>query len=151
MAYKSTWVESAADDEFEQSAPQISHTVLPNLSPTTSDDMDDTINTPSGSHASPTGLISSWSSVQCAEYVKSLGLGQYADAMIDEAIDGEALISMQHEELKEMGITSVGHRLTLLKSVYETKVKQNVPIDQDDYVPLCKLSSQSLAQISDYI
>lgn len=36
-----------------------------------------------------------------------------------------------------MGLNSVGHRLTILKAVYETKVKQNVPIEPDDYVPLC--------------
>lgn len=37
-----------------------------------------------------------------------------------------------------MGVTSLGHRLTLLKSVYEMKVKQNVPIEPDHYVPHCK-------------
>lgn len=44
---------------------------------------------------------------------------------------------MQHAELKEIGLHSVGHRLTILKAVYETKVKQNVPIEPDHYVPLC--------------
>lgn len=37
-----------------------------------------------------------------------------------------------------MGITSVGHRLTILKSVYETKVKQDIPLDPDHYIPLCR-------------
>lgn len=46
-------------------------------------------------------------------------------------------MALKHDELKEMGITSVGHRLTILKSVYETKVKQDVPIDPDHYIPLC--------------
>lgn len=36
-----------------------------------------------------------------------------------------------------MGIASVGHRLTILKSVYETKVKQDIPLDADHYIPLC--------------
>ena len=36
-----------------------------------------------------------------------------------------------------MGLNSVGHRLTILKAVYEIKVKQNVPLDTDHYVPLC--------------
>lgn len=36
-----------------------------------------------------------------------------------------------------MDINSVGHRLTVLKSVYEVKAKQNVPIEPDHYVPLC--------------
>lgn len=52
---------------------------------------------------------------------------------------GEALIAVKHDELKEMGIASVGHRLTILKNVYEIKIKQGVPLDSDHYVPLCKL------------
>jgi regulator of replication initiation timing len=55
----------------------------------------------------------------------------------EEGITGEALIALQHAELKEMGLSSVGHRLTILKAVYEIKVKQNIPIEQDHYVPLC--------------
>lgn len=37
-----------------------------------------------------------------------------------------------------MGISSVGHRLTILKSVYDIKVKQDIPIEVDNYVPLCR-------------
>lgn len=36
-----------------------------------------------------------------------------------------------------MGIGSVGHRLTILKSVYDVKKAQDVPIESDHYVPLC--------------
>lgn len=55
----------------------------------------------------------------------------------ENEIVGEALIALKHDELKEMGIVSVGHRLTILKSVYETKVKQDIPLDPDHYIPLC--------------
>lgn len=44
-----------------------------------------------------------------------------------------------------MGIGSVGHRLTILKSVYETKVKQDVPLDPDHYIPLCMFLSIRVA------
>lgn len=40
-----------------------------------------------------------------------------------------------------MGITSVGHRLTVLKSVYDVKKAQDVPIENDHYVPLCTSGS----------
>lgn len=40
-----------------------------------------------------------------------------------------------------MGIASVGHRLTILKSVYEVKKAQDVPLESDHYVPLCMLPS----------
>ena len=56
----------------------------------------------------------------------------------ENEIVGEALVALKHDELKEMGITSVGHRLTILKSVYETKVKQDIPLDPDHYIPLCR-------------
>jgi hypothetical protein len=68
----------------------------------------------------------------------------------DEVISGDVLAALQHAELKEMGVGSVGHRLTILKAVYEIKVKQNVPIDPDDYVPLCKRPSLSSDLCSHY-
>lgn len=37
-----------------------------------------------------------------------------------------------------MGVSSVGHRLTILKAVYEIKIRQSVPMEPDDYIPLCK-------------
>jgi hypothetical protein len=53
---------------------------------------------------------------------------------------GEALVALQHDDLKSMGIASVGHRLTILKSVYDVKKAQDVPIESDHYLPLCTLS-----------
>lgn len=61
----------------------------------------------------------------------------------ENGIVGEALIALRHEELKEMGINSVGHRLTILKSVYEIKVRQHVPLDVDHYIPLCTFDSRN--------
>jgi len=58
--------------------------------------------------------------------------------VLENEIVGEALVALQHEDLKEMGIPSVGHRLTILKSVYDIKIKQDIPIESDHYVPLCK-------------
>lgn len=60
------------------------------------------------------------------------------DKVPDHGIVGEALIALKHDELKEMGIASVGHRLTILKQVYELKVEQDIPVEPDDYVPLCE-------------
>ena len=57
--------------------------------------------------------------------------------MVENEIVGEALIALKHEELKEMGIISVGHRLTILKGIYDVKVKQDIPIEADHYIPLC--------------
>jgi hypothetical protein len=59
----------------------------------------------------------------------------------DHGIEGDALVALKHDELKEMGIASVGHRLTILKNVYDMKVNQDIPIEPDDYVPPSKLVS----------
>lgn len=58
---------------------------------------------------------------------------------LDNEIVGEALVALLHDDLKSMGIASVGHRLTILKSVYDVKKAQDVPIESDHYVPLCSL------------
>jgi hypothetical protein len=62
--------------------------------------------------------------------------------VVDNGIVGEVLIALKHDELKEMGIVSAGHRLTILKSVYATKVKQGIEPDPDDYIPLCMSPNQ---------
>ncbi|KAK5162587.1 hypothetical protein LTR04_003340 [Oleoguttula sp. CCFEE 6159] len=143
MAYKATYHEdSDADDEYERSAFSPTLPARFDASPTDSD-VTSAEHTPTtfthshsgGSHGSPTGLITQWTAEQCADFVVGLGFRQYADAIVDEGIDGEALVALQHSELKEMGMDSLGHRLTVLKNVYETKVRQNVPIDPDHYVP----------------
>lgn len=63
----------------------------------------------------------------------------------ENEIAGETLIALRHDELKEMGVLSVGHRLTILKGVYETKVKQDIPFEADHYVPLCESTGRCLS------
>lgn len=58
--------------------------------------------------------------------------------MIENEIVGEALVALRHEELKEMSVKSVGHRLTILKGVYDIKIKQEIPFNPDHYIPPCK-------------
>lgn len=137
--------DSDADDEFERTAWQQRDQIPVEYesSPTSSGPLS-TEHTPTtfthsrDSRISPTGLIVDWSAEQVADFVSDIGLEQYCDTFVDEGITGEALVSLQHAELKEMGVGSVGHRLTMLKAVYDIKVKQNVPVEPDDYVPLCR-------------
>ena len=60
------------------------------------------------------------------------------DGAADEGINGAALIGLLQEDLKELGVDSVGHRIAILKAIWELKKKQNVPIQAFDYVPQCK-------------
>ena len=45
---------------------------------------------------------------------------------------------MDAESLKEVGVTTIGQRLAILKAVYQLKLAQQIPIEPDDYVPPCE-------------
>ena len=63
------------------------------------------------------------------------------DCWVENDIVGEALVALHHDDLKSMEIASVGHRLTILKSVYDVKKAQDVPCESDHYLPLCMETS----------
>ena len=50
-------------------------------------------------------------------WLRSLGLGQYEAAFRENDIDETVLSGLTHENLKELGVTSLGHRLKLLDAV----------------------------------
>src|SRR5262245_11000640 len=50
-------------------------------------------------------------------WLRSMGLGKYEAAFRDNEIDGTVLPSLTHENLKELGVTALGHRLKLLDAI----------------------------------
>src|SRR6516225_4653518 len=52
-----------------------------------------------------------------AEWLRGLGLEQYALAFRDNDIDGEVLRQLTGEDLRELGVTSIGHRRRLLSAI----------------------------------
>jgi len=160
--------DSDADDEYERSVmtsphlPTDSETSPTDSEPPSAEHTPTTFGNLEEDRSSPRTLITDWTTEECADFASSLGLPQYCkhflggwcattdtegwtltlNGSLENEIVGEALIALKHDELKEMGIASVGHRLTILKSVYDTKVKQDVPLDPDHYIPLCKLDDQ---------
>ncbi|KAJ5990272.1 hypothetical protein N7499_010799 [Penicillium canescens] len=134
--------DSDADDEYERSVITSPHLTMEFETSPTDSNISSAEHTPtkfghpSDGPRSPRTLITEWSIEECQEFLTSLGLLQYHGTFRENGIVGEALIALKHEELKEMGINSVGHRLTILKNVYEIKVKQAVPLDADHYIPL---------------
>jgi len=87
----------------------------------------------------PKTIISEWTAEESAEFVSSLGLRQYKDRFVEEEIVGEALISLLHEDLKQMGVMNFGDRVTILESVYDIKIKQEIPIESWEYNPFSAL------------
>lgn len=137
------YAESDADDEYERDI----HDSSP-IDATDAEGSPTESNPPSNEHTPttygyrssadrlPETIISEWTADECADFIATIGLEQYSSRFVENEIVGEALVALQHDDLKSMGINSVGHRLTILKSVYDVKKAQDVPIESDHYVPL---------------
>src|SRR5438128_3898263 len=52
-----------------------------------------------------------------AEWLRGLGLELYAPAFRDNDIDGEVLRRLTGEDLRELGVRSIGHRRRLLDAI----------------------------------
>ena len=50
-------------------------------------------------------------------WLRGLGLGQYEPAFRDNEVDAEILPRLTADDLKEMGVTAVGHRRRLLDAI----------------------------------
>jgi class 3 adenylate cyclase len=56
-------------------------------------------------------------SIKITDWLRELGLEQYAPAFRDNAIDAELLPSLTSEDLKELGVALIGHRRRLLDAI----------------------------------
>jgi class 3 adenylate cyclase len=56
---------------------------------------------------------------QVADWLEKLGLGQYAQRFAENDIDFALLTKLNDGDLKELGVTSLGHRKRLLEAVSE--------------------------------
>ena len=56
-------------------------------------------------------------SIEITDWLRNLGLEQYAPAFRDNAIDARVLPSLTAEDLKDLGVTLVGHRRRLLDAI----------------------------------
>jgi len=50
-------------------------------------------------------------------WLRNLGLGQYEAVFRENHIDGSVLSSLTNEDLKDIGVASVGHRRRLLDAI----------------------------------
>jgi SAM domain (Sterile alpha motif) len=58
-------------------------------------------------------------------WLRSLGLEQYEAAFRDNAITEKLLSSLTAEDLKDLGVSVVGHRLTLLNAIADLRPGRN--------------------------
>ena len=57
-----------------------------------------------------------------AQWLEGLGLGQYAQAFVDNEIDLEVLLELTEDDLRELGLP-MGPRKKLLKAVADKSVQ----------------------------
>jgi class 3 adenylate cyclase/predicted ATPase/ABC-type transport system involved in cytochrome c biogenesis ATPase subunit len=82
-------------------------------------------------------------SERVTQWLEQLGLGEYATVFADNDIDWELLPELDQETLKEIGITSAGHRLRILKSI---KTIQSEPSDRGQIEEKASVASSSAAE-----
>ncbi|KAG5357237.1 Protein STE50 [Yarrowia sp. C11] len=93
-----------------------------------------------------------WTTDQVGQWISSLGFPQYSKSFIDNNITGDVLVHLDHDDMSDIGVAKVGHRVRLLKSIYQMKEKEGVAgepegdNDQAGYVPPSIKSSE----IDDY-
>ena len=64
---------------------------------------------------------------QVADWLEKLGLGQYAQRFAENDIDFALLAKLTDANLKELGVTSLGHRMRLLEAISERATAAPLP------------------------
>ena len=65
-------------------------------------------------------------------WLRSLGLGRYEAAFRENEIDETVLPTLTHENLKELGVTALGHRLKLLDAIAALRADTSVKAPSAD-------------------
>src|SRR5215470_13340949 len=65
-------------------------------------------------------------------WLRGLGLGQYEAAFRENAIDGTVLPRLTAEDLKDLGVSFVGHRRKLLDAIAALRADANIKAPSPD-------------------
>jgi len=63
--------------------------------------------------------VSNWSTVEVGIWLESVQLGEYTEVFANNDIRGKELLNLSRRDLKEIGITKVGHLKRILMAVKE--------------------------------
>ncbi|KAK9238248.1 kinase-like domain-containing protein [Lipomyces kononenkoae] len=93
--------------------------------------------------------IRHWDESKVAEWLRSVNCGKYAQLFEENHINGEALLEVDQNVVKEMGITKVGDRVRLFVAIkalrnkcYATARKNKSPLTQQDQASISPFVSQ---------
>jgi class 3 adenylate cyclase/predicted ATPase len=79
-----------------------------------------------------------------AEWLGGLGLGQYAKAFAENDVDAEILQQLTADDLKELGVTILGHRrklLTAIEALRSPKAPSSPPVGAQSGSPGMQIAS----------
>lgn len=91
----------------------------------------------------PTLDVRDWTQETVHEWLQGLQMEQYAPQFagtysvltVENDIDGAAVVLLDDETLRDLGVQAVGHRVTLLSEIYRLKTEFGIPIEEGDWVP----------------
>ncbi|XP_064423268.1 SH3 and multiple ankyrin repeat domains protein 2b isoform X2 [Latimeria chalumnae] len=64
-----------------------------------------------------TKLVQLWTKQDVADWLESLNLGEHKETFMDNEIDGTHLPNLQKEDLIDLGVTRVGHRMNIERAL----------------------------------
>ncbi|KAG9036012.1 Adaptor for signal transduction [Tulasnella sp. JGI-2019a] len=91
-------------------------------------------------------LVLTWDEETVQEWLSSIGYNQYFENIIEHGISGDVLIHLDFETLRDIGISSAGHRLDILRAIYKLKLDNHIPIEADHYVPLSEADEDAVTE-----
>ncbi|KAJ2006424.1 hypothetical protein H4R26_001378 [Coemansia thaxteri] len=91
-----------------------------------------------------------WDVGRVVRWFSQNGFPGYDSTLKENCIDGEVLVNLDHESLKDLGIRALGKRLLVLKSIYFLKLQHDIPITSESYVPQTVDVEPDYAQGSSY-
>jgi hypothetical protein len=88
---------------------------------------------------------------EVADWLEKLGLGQYAQRFAENDIDFAVLTKLTDANLKELGVTSLGHRMRLLEAIAERAAVAPSPQSAEPKAPDTAERRQVTVMFSDLV
>ena len=82
-------------------------------------------------------------SVDFADWLRALGLEQYAPAFAANDIDGEVLPELTAEDLTGLGVNSIGHRRKLLAAIAALRSRAPEPVNDTAPTPTTAVGGEA--------
>ncbi|KAI9229475.1 MAG: hypothetical protein DHS80DRAFT_13916, partial [Piptocephalis tieghemiana] len=85
--------------------------------------------------ASETDSVLQWDTRKVFDWINSCGFGPYASHFVDQRVTGDVLVHLAYDTLQDLHVESVGHRISLLKAIYDLKCAHQVEVDGEEFHP----------------